>query len=637
VPLAERNAMLKQRIHGYLKRAIQFYSLELDTDISEELPQLLNHIKVERPKNPEHGDYAANVSFLAKTLKLAPPAIATGIDAHIPLDGLSTKVIGGFINFTVPNHWLAEQLIDLALSDEPGRNDSMLDQRILLEYVSANPTGPLHIGHGRWAALGDSLKRIWEHCAAEVYTEFYINDAGSQMQKIGRTLWYRLNNKQWSEDEKDNFYPGDYVFELAEKYKIALQATDDVDLKAHWQRITNPERDPFIAEDVDANIDALQLTLFAKQILLSEQKDLLKSMGVEFNEWFSERENIHQQGKITHAINKLIDNKDEKYFEEKDGAEWFLSSKLGDDKDRVLKKSDGTYTYLTADIAYHDDKFSRKDDKGNPKYNRFINIWGADHHGYIPRMKAAVQALGHDPNQLEIILGQLVNLIVDGNKTRMGKRRKMLTLQDVIEDINEAGFNGVDAVRFWMVSKSADTTLDFDVDLAASASSDNPVFYAQYAHARCCSIIRNATEPAGDIETGETREPMLSQLELDQFMFQVQSETWNPLEGGEQPYASLEPLFEQIDDAGYKALKQLILRLDSFDELVQDAARLRAPHLIARYVLDLAADFHSFYNVCRIITDEPKVTKSRLVLIVALRNVFRQALELLGVSAPERM
>ncbi|MBY0402710.1 MAG: arginine--tRNA ligase, partial [Cyanobacteria bacterium] len=323
----------------------------------------------------------------------------------------------------------------------------------------------------------------------------------------------------------------------------------------------------------------------------------------------------HQAGKVVEAIEML---KARGVTYEQDGALWFKTSQYGDEKDRVLVKSDGTYTYLTADIAYHVEKFSRKNSLSHPLYTCVMNIWGADHHGYIARMKAAVEATGFDPNQLEVLLGQLVNLIVDGEKTRMGKRRSMLTLADVIEEV------GVDATRFWMVSKSADTALDFDIQLAKSKSEDNPVFYVQYAHARCSSILRNAFVELPNTQTGEIQPPLLTHSQ------------WEAYLGALTPEA-LQLLMTGLDEKGLETLKALVVRLDGFQDLVQDAARLRAPHLLTRYCLDLSSDFHSFYNVCRILTPDIPVTQARLTLILAIQKVLAQGLSLLGVSAPQSM
>lgn len=602
--------MLKEHIEAALHTALERAATDLN-NLSLE-PAVFDSLKLERPRNRAHGDYAVNVSSLARWAKLAPPQIAEILKRYFTSPGVvSVDVIGGFLNLKLSATFLSETLIGILNTPAPGHNNRYAAEKILLEYVSANPTGPLHIGHGRWAALGDSICRILQHCGATVTPEFYINDAGVQMGNITQSLWRRCLEKidatrypfpQKKEDEPYPYYPGEYVIDLAEAYLQDPQRQEKIRAAA-------------AVSEVLPEALSLDLRAYAKETLLGEQQALLTRFGVFFEAWFSE-EALHRQGKVQEAIEHL---KAQGATYEEEGALWFKSSALGDEKDRVLVKSDGTFTYLTADIAYHDEKFSRKDPQGQPLYNRMINIWGADHHGYIARMRAAIQALGYDPNQFEVLLGQLVNLIVDGEKTRMGKRRSMLTLEDVIDEV------GVDATRFWMVSKSADTALDFDVALAKSQSDENPVFYVQYAHARCASILRNAVQPHPNVQTGEMVQPLLSSAQLEAY------------QQGLTPQA-LDLLFSGLaDEKGQETLRELILRLDGFGDLLQDAARLRAPHLVARYTLDLAADFHSFYNVCRILTPDPALTQARLMLIVALKKVLAQALDLLGVSAPESM
>ncbi len=599
--------MLKDAIQYQLAEALKKAAPNLNNLLVEE--SVLDHLKIERPRNQEHGDYAVNVSPLARFTKMPPPKIAENIAECFQHADMDTQTIAGFINFKISPGLLGELLLKILQSPKPGKNASLKDQRILLEYVSANPTGPLHIGHGRWAALGDSLVRLFRHAGATVTPEFYINDAGVQMKNLGISLWWRslellkneLPNLKYEAPETLP-YPGEYVVDLAQAYlAVPERKATLMDIIGEFEQ----------GLDYDIN----PLIVFAKNHVLEQQQKLLSRIGVEFEAWFSEKEYLHDRNMIEKALEKLKANG---HTYEEEGALWFRSSTFGDDKDRVLIKSDSLYTYLAADIAYHDHKFSRVDDNGNPQYNRYINIWGADHHGYIPRMRGAIEALGHDPNEFEVLLGQLVNLIIDGEKTRMGKRRKMLTLEDVVEEV------GVDATRFWMVSKSADTALDFDVALAMSATQENPVFYAQYAHARCCSILRNAVESSPNVDTGETVNASFTADELENLEAKASN-------------ASLAPLFKDLDEQVREALKTLILRLDSFEDLIIDAAKLRAPHMIARYTLDLAADFHSFYNVCRILTPDREVTQARLMLIKALQKTLKQALHLLGVSAPESM
>jgi len=594
--------MIKQYILNQLGTALQNAAPHLNNLAVDDT--LLAGFKLERPRNPEHGDYAVNVSFLARQTKMPPPKIAEAIGSHLS----NVAVIGGYLNFTITESMLAEALAALIHSAKPGLNQSLQAERILLEYVSANPTGPLHVGHGRWAALGDSIVRILRHCGALVTAEFYINDAGVQMGNITTAVYWRAVELLKAEGLLPDSlslpevlpYPGEYVIDVASMY-----LADEV------------RKAQFIATHSDGQAalenEALQndLKVFSKKVLLENQQGLLNRMRVHFENWISEKEYLYDRDLIPGTLQRLAGKG---FTFEADDALWFKSTEFGDEKDRVLRKSDGSYTYLTPDIAYHDDKFNRPE-----RYNRILNIWGADHHGYIPRMRGAIQALGHDPVQFEVLLGQLVNLIVEGERTRMGKRRKMLTLQDVVDEV------GVDATRFWMVSKSADSSLDFDVDLAASASSENPVFYVQYAHARCCSILRNAVEPAPNVDTGEMVAPFVQADALQQF------------EAGLKP-EQLALLFDSLSEPREKAvLKTLLLHLDGFEDAVKDAARLCAPHFITQYLLDVAAQFHSFYGICRILTPEPALTQARLMLVRAIQKILAQGLELLGVSAPEKM
>ncbi len=593
--------MIKQTLLTHLRNALHQHAAQLNLTDPDAALGLLN---IERPRQAEHGDYAVNVSPLAKLARMGPPQIAPIIASGLSAEDWSPSVIGGFINVRVSPALLRQALTTMALVTKPGQNTSLAETQCLLEFVSANPTGPLHIGHGRWVALGDSLARLMTHCGAHVTKEFYINDAGSQMNNMAQSLWYRCLEilgtggklPEPIEGQKYPFYPGEYVIDAA---KVFLETHKDRVLA--WD---NPEHQA----PPDA-IDALKA--YGKTVMLDQQKTLMAQCRLEFDVWFSES-TLHEQGQVKATLATL---QDRGMTYEQDGAIWFASSRFGDDQDRVLVKSDGNYTYLTADIAYHDNKYRRD----NGKYNRFINIWGADHHGYIPRMKAAVEALGFNPDQLEILLGQLVNLIVDGERTRMGKRKKMLTLGDLVDEV------GVDAVRFWMVSKSQDTALDFNVELAASSSDENPVFYVQYAHARCASILRNAFQPRLDTNTQETRPAILEETQ------------WQAYLTGLSP-DSLVALFETLDNKqAQAALRELILKIDSFDDRVPEAARQRLPHIIARYTMDLSAEFHRFYNVCRILVPDPQLAQVRLVVIYTLKRVLAQALDLLGVSAPEQM
>jgi arginyl-tRNA synthetase len=591
--------MFKQTVFTVLREALQEASQTLN--LPEEALSLL---KIERPRLAAHGHFAINVSPLAKWAKLSPPAIAAilqpAFEAHY-----NTQVISGYINVSISHLELLGTLVDLIKIDLPGQNKRLADTRCLMEFVSANPTGPLHIGHGRWVALGDSLGRLLRHSGALVDNEFYINDAGVQMENIAQSLWYRalecletgISFPEQVEGQPYPYYAADYVVELAQQFLLTHR--DEV-LRLFSQ----------FGEAPPAEALAL-LKEWVKTAMLEEQKALMAECGLEFDTWFSET-TLHQSGQVEATLTRL---KDLGKIYEKEGALWFRSTEYQDDQDRVLIKQDGHYTYLTADIAYHDDKFRRN----HAAYNTVLNIWGADHHGYIPRMKAAVEALGHDPKQLEIILGQLVNLLVDGERARMGKRKKMLTLAELLDEV------GVDALRFWMVSKSQDTALDFNVDLAASKTDENPVFYVQYAHARCCSIIRHAGLPRFDSVNQVEHPPILTVAQWQDFLDTLQ-------------VGSLQNVFETLEnEAAHLALTELILKLDAFEDKVVDAAQYRSPHLMARYLQDLSADFHHFYAVCRILSSTAELTMPRLVIVQCVQRVLAQGLALLGVSAPERM
>ncbi|WP_373531234.1 arginine--tRNA ligase [Vampirovibrio sp.] len=602
--------MIKQRLLSHLASALQSAAPQLNQLTVDDA--LLSALRLERPRNLDHGDYAVNVSFLARHTKMAPPKIAEVIHQHLQSAPFEVSVMGGYLNFRLSSALMADALVAIIHNPTLGKNDSQQAERILLEYVSANPTGPLHIGHGRWAALGDTIIRLLRHCGADVTAEFYINDAGVQMGNITTSVYWRCVELLQAEGAipapahlpETLPYPGEYVLDVAKAYLADAQ-----------------RKQLLLSEPVDAHQPLnpaiyQSVQTFARAFLLADQQDLLAQMRVPFESWISEKEYLYDRDVIQATLTRLM----EKGFTyEAEEALWFKSTEFEDEKDRVLRKSDGSFTYLTPDIAYHDDKFNRKDAQGNPRYNRILNIWGADHHGYIPRMRGAIQALGHNPQQFEVLLGQLVNLIVDGERTRMGKRRKMLTLRDVVEEV------GVDATRFWMVSKSADNALDFDVDLAASASSENPVFYVQYAHARCCSILRNAVEPLQNVDTGETTSPLVPADQLAGYEQQLS-------------VSDLAPLFASLTDAKDQAvLKTLMLLLDSFEDVIRDAARARAPYFVTQYGQELAAQFHSFYGVCRILTPDQPLTQARLMLIRAIQKTLAQALALLGVSAPERM
>lgn len=544
---------------------------------------------VEKPKNPDFGDFAVNVSSLARSAKIAPPMIANAIVEGLEDEDNEYSVIGGFINFRVGKNLLLNAIDEIFKKKENfGRPENINKEKIILEYVSANPTGPFHIGHGRWAAMGSALANLLKFYGHEVYQEFYINDAGSQIQKLGNSLAIRIRQQLGEavdfpsdEIERKNYYPGDYLIPVAKKY------IDE-----------NREIIEKVQNDI-SKIDVKDLSDFAKNEMENLQKALLEHFRVHFDNFYSEL-TLHQSGKVDECVNKL---KASGKIYTKDGADWFKSSDYGDDQDRVIKKADGANTYLTADIAYHIDKLERG-------FDRMINIWGADHHGYVARVKASIEALGFDPDKLEILLGQLVNLVINGNEVRMGKRKNMVTLDDLIEEV------GVDATRFWMCMRSIDNTLDFDIELAKTKSDENPVFYVQYAHARACSIMRNATEDKIDTESGKTINAPISKEELSVLVNSYIKDT----------------LLPTIDTA-----RKLILKLEEFKSVIKQSAETRQVYTICRYVQELAAEFHSFYNANRVISDDRELMKSRLALVLSVKQVLANALNLLAVSAPERM
>ena len=555
---------------------------------STQIGQMTNYTSgrlfVEKPKNPEFGDFSVNVSPLARDAKIAPPLIAKQIEEKLSKKGYTVNVVAGFINFKVDKDLLKNVLIDiLKQKSDYGKPETVKKEKILLEYVSANPTGPFHIGHGRWAAMGSALANLLKFYGHDVVQEFYINDAGSQIQKLGKSLQIRVRqelgeNVNFPEDETEakNYYAGEYLIPVAKKY----------------------------LQDGNTSLEIETLSNYAKNEMERLQRELLENFQTHFDVFYSELD-LHKSGKVEECVKKL---QELGKLYEKDGAIWFKSTEYGDDQDRVIKKADGANTYLTADIAYHLDKLERGFDK-------LINIWGADHHGYIARVKASIEALGHDPNKLEVLLGQLVNLIINGEEVRMGKRRKMVTLDDLIEEV------GVDATRFWMIMRSIDTTLDFDIELAKTASDENPVFYVQYAHARACSILRNITSERTNPQTGEKLPVVLEKEELNTLLQNLNAD-------------DLEPLF---DDELEATARKIILKLEDFKNVIEYSVQNRYVYTICRYLSELAQMFHSFYNASRVITEDKKTTQARLVLVLTVKQLLENALHILGVSAPERM
>lgn len=568
-------------IETAIKKAIK------DNKLGEMKEYTRGSLSTERPKNADFGDFAINVSSLARYARIAPPLIAKNILEYVEKDNNEYSVVAGFINFKAGKTLLSNAIEEIFKKDTNyGKPENVKTEKILLEYISANPTGPFHIGHGRWAAMGSVLANLLKFYGHEVYQEFYINDAGSQIQKLGRSLAIRVRQElgedidfPTDEIERKNFYPGDYLVPVAKEFikkypnEKTFEPLSDTTLKL--------------------------LCDFAKDYEEKVQRDLLDNFRVHFDNFYSEL-SLHKSGKVEECVQKL---RDSGKIYEKEGAEWFKSSEYGDDQDRVIKKADGSNTYLTADIAYHIDKLERG-------FDRLINIWGADHHGYVARVKASIEALGYDPNKLEVLLGQLVNLVINGNEVRMGKRKNMVTLEDLIDEV------GVDATRFWMSMRNIDTTLDFDIELAKTNSDENPVFYVQYAHARACSILRNAVEEKLNTETGEKTPAPMTKAELDELINNYKAETILPT----------------LDTA-----KRLILKLEEYKSMIKTSAETRQVYTICRYVQELASEFHSFYNSNRVISDDKEMMRARLALVIGVKKVLRNALNILAVNAPKKM
>ena len=550
-------------------------------------------IHLERPKNPAHGDYASNVALqLSKQLKRKPRDIAQLIIAATKgsfEDGIifPPEIAGaGFLNFRLkPAAKL--QVVHRVLAEGPdyGRARPARPESMQVEFVSANPTGPLHVGHGRGAAYGASLASLLEFAGHRVAREFYVNDAGRQMDILALSVWLRYLQARGSVVPfPADGYRGDYVMDIAVRLAEAHVARFVRDAEALPQPA--PEADPDAA--LDALIAAAKSLLgedwrglhgFALEEMLADQRDDLARFRVEFDRWFSEQ-SLYDSGAVAKTVQQLESGG---HLYRKDGALWFRSSAFGDEKDRVVQRENGQYTYFASDIAYHADKFERG-------FERVIDVWGADHHGYIARVRGALQALGLPPERLTVALVQFAVLYRGGEKVAMGKRSgDFVTLRELREEV------GNDAARFFYVMRKSDQHLDFDLDLAKSESQDNPVYYVQYAHARVCSVF---AQWGGD-----------------------------PEQLARAPLASLAHAREL----------SLMQRLGAFPEMIESAARELAPHSLAFYLRELAGEFHSYYNAERILLDDEAQRLARLALCAAVRQVLANGLSLLGVGAPEKM
>jgi arginyl-tRNA synthetase len=547
-------------------------------------------IVLERPRQAAHGDFSCNIAMqAAKTLKRPPREVAQAIIAALPASAELDKaeIAGpGFINlFLKPVAKLAALERVLAEGTCYGTGNQGGGTSVQVEFVSANPTGPLHVGHGRGAAYGASLASVLTAAGYRVEREFYVNDAGRQMDILALSVWLRyLEAAGVAVAFPEDGYRADYVRDIAAQL-AAAQGT-------HFKREAAALAIADPAADADAALDALiarakallgegwqAIHRFALEAMLADQRDDLNQFGVTYERWFSEQ-SLYDGGDVARAV-ALLQERGHLY--EKDGALWFSSTAFGDEKDRVVRRDNGQYTYFASDIAYHAGKFARG-------YGRVIDVWGADHHGYIPRVKGALTALGLDPARLVVSLVQFAVLYRGGEKVAMGKRSgDFVTLRELRGEI------GNDAARFFYVLRKSDQHLDFDLDLAKSKSNENPVYYVQYAHARICSVLAQWGGDAAAL-----------------------------------PKAGIAPLTAPAEVA-------LVQRLAEYPEIVASAARELAPHLIAFYLRELAAELHSYYNATRLLVDEEPLKLARLKLALAVRQVLANGLALLGVSAPEKM
>ncbi|MDD5038862.1 MAG: arginine--tRNA ligase [Dehalococcoidales bacterium] len=551
---------LKQRLTKVLTEAA------VEAQKSGKLPSVaLPEAFLERPQKPEHGDYASSFPLkLARAAGTNPMAIAkdiVGLIAPIPEVDNIIAAPPGFINFKLKSNWLTGQVDSiLRAADTYGSIDFGKGSRVQLEFVSVNPTGPLHVGHGRGAILGSALANVLAASGYNVEKEYYINDAGSQMVAFYRSLYARYQQGLNVEAEMPaEGYLGSYMIDLA---KEIIAEEGDRFLKL-------PE------SEAVSQLGQLGLDKMIKQI-----KTDLESLGVTFDVWFSER-SLYEKGQYQTVMSLLRKGG---YISEKENATWFVSTALGEDKDNVVVRGDGSPTYFAADIAYHYNKFLER------KFDKVINIWGADHQGHVPRMKVVVGALGINPERLKVIISQMVTLRRGNEVVRLSKRSgDIITLREVVEEV------GSDACRFFFLSRTADSQMDFDLELAKKQSAENPVYYVQYAHARIASILRLAEERGIDYSEGDvsllTTEPELG----------------------------------------------LIRRLLLLPELVETVAQTFEPHHLTYYAQDLATVFHSFYRDCRVISDDEKLTKSRLKLVATTKGVLARTLHLMGMTAPERM
>jgi arginyl-tRNA synthetase len=562
--LRKQTMQIREQLEQIIDAAISKAFAEKGISV-DELPKA----SLERPREQAHGDWASTAGLRsARLLHANPRSIAQTIIDNIADNDLIGNVAiagAGFINITLKPAALQNVLIEVCTQKEDYGKGKLESGKTLvnLEYVSANPTGPMHVGHGRWAALGDAMARVMRHAGYDVFEEFYINDAGSQMDLFGTSVTCRyLQICGLDVAMIENGYEGSYVVDIAKGIY---------------------DRDGQKWVHVDENTRRENFREIAYAEMLHLMKDTLENFGNHFDRWFSERSLYVEDSKGLTPIDKALNAMDEKgYVYKKDGATWFRSTAAGDEKDRVLIKENGEYTYFMSDVAYHFDKLMRG-------FDHLINIWGADHHGYVKRCEAMLAAWDR-PGSLEIVLGQLVNLFRDGQAVRMSKRTgEMVTFSELVEEV------GVDSTRYLMLSRSSDQPIDFDIETAKKRDATNPVYYVQYAHARICSILRKA---------------------------QVSMTPCTP---------------PDLTCLTHESELALMRKMSDYEDLIAKAAADRAPFRLTHYVQELASLFHQFYTNCPVISEDKKLQAARLYLINATRMNLAHTLSLLGVSAPEQM
>lgn len=550
----------------YIKRCIQKSLEKLGRRLH--LPEGDIPFDVEIPKIPQHGDYATNAPILISRLTgMEPVIIGNTIKSDFDdSEGIIKDIVvseKGFLNFFIKDQFF-RSIITIIMKNPEGfwKSNAYAGKRVHVEFVSANPTGPLHVGHGRCAVVGDTVSRLIEAAGGDVTREYYINDVGTQMETLGKSLFMRYLEKAGRKVlMPDDYYRGEYIKEIADEF-----------FSIYGDRYCDSSED-----------DNLQLFIeFAKNRIFENIKKDLADFNIKFDIWFSEKD-LYTNGEVDRVIDILAKRG---LIEVREGAHWFLSTQFGDEKDRVVIRRDGRKTYFASDMAYHLNKFNRG-------FDLIINIWGADHHGYIPRIMALCRALGRSDDAIKIILVQFVRLLREGKAVGMSTRAgEFVTLREVIDEV------GSDATRFFFLMRRADSHLDFDIELAKKESEDNPVYYVQYAHARIGSILREAKERG------------ISEINIKGANLELLNKD------------------EEIN---------LLKKICSYPEIVEGAAVSLEPHRITAYLIELSGLFHSYYNKYRVINEDAEITMARLALVATIKTVLKNALELIGVSAPEKM